>query len=600
MRPRRLLLLWRSFLNDSTLRFSRHGGGRHYYSFQHGRVVMSTTTSSIPQNFMVPTTTRPRPRPSSLQRAPEDPSSSIRTSSIVTTTASNSGTAPPPTIIDILGAGSIGLLLAAMIRLSYPSYPVRLLLRPTSLLLLSSSSSTSSTSSSSSSSSNHHHKHKKPKNNNSNRSLMISLQTTFPVPTTTCNTLHQRRPRPSPPRMVPVPYAVIRPQHHCPDTTTTTTISTGPVLPSSSLSLSSFRPKQKSPRCILVTTKAYQAVAAIQSYHLSLLSSSWNNNDNDDDNPILLVVVCCNGALAVVDELQQLQLQQHDETARKHSSPPPPRRRPIMYDYYYYGIVTHGAYREPHVTATESTMENEDVGHVVHAGNGRITILPTTWDDRTTNDHNYSDNDNPSRYHSVMQDVVQVLDTSGLHCDFLSTGPQLLLLWKKLAANCVINPLTVIYHCHNGALLNDEEAEDERTEVVVPNFSTRYLIPICDEIAQVYLAVMAAADTTSGRSTPTHDHDDDDDERRERISTLFRDYVRQVIRDTATNRSSTYQDVYQHQHQHHDRPPRTEMDYFNGYVLRKAQQYQLECPVNQRVVQEFNDRIHRHCNNIHL
>ena len=598
MRPRRLLLLWRSFLNDSTLRFSRHGGGRHYYSFQHGRVVMSTTTSSIPQNFMVPTTTRPRPRPSSLQRAPEDPSSSIRTSSIVTTTASNSGTAPPPTIIDILGAGSIGLLLAAMIRLSYPSYPVRLLLRPTSLLLLSSSSSTSSTSSSSSSSSNHHHKHKKPKNNNSNRILMISLQTTFPVSTTTCNTLHQRRRRP--PRMVPVPYAVIRPQHHCPDTTTTTTttISTGPVLPSSSLSSSSFRPKQKSPRCILVTTKAYQAVAAIQSYHLSLLSSSWNNNDNDDDNPILLVVVCCNGALAVVDELQQLQLQQHDETARNHSSPPPPRRRPIMYDYYY-GIVTHGAYREPHVTATEATMENEDVGHVVHAGNGRITILPTTWDDRTTNDHNYSDNDNPSRYHSVMQDVVQVLDTSGLHCDFLSTEPQLLLLWKKLAANCVINPLTVIYHCHNGALLNDDEAKDERTEVVVPNFTTRYLIPICDEIAQVYLAVvLAATDTTSGRSTPTHD--DDDDELRERISTLFRDYVRQVIRDTATNRSSTYQDVYQHQHQHHDRPPRTEMDYFNGYILRKAQQYQLECPVNQQVVQEFNDRIHRHYNNIHL
>ena len=71
---------------------------------------------------------------------------------------------PPPPTIYILGAGSMGLLLASMIRCTYPSYPIRLLLHSKSSLLLSNP--------------HHHHNHNLTKKKQQ-KIIHVCLQQTF-------------------------------------------------------------------------------------------------------------------------------------------------------------------------------------------------------------------------------------------------------------------------------------------------------------------------------------------------------------------------------------------------------------------------------------
>ena len=385
------------------------------------------------------------------------------------------------------------------------------------------------------------------------------------------------------PRIVPVPYEIIPKDDDDDDDNRK----------------SYRRLQQHSDSYIFVTTKAYQALDAIRSIRHRLFntcadSMTTTTTTTTTATTSIHIVVCCNGALAVVEMIQQY-LQ--DEMQRRRSMdvtsllPPHPPR-------IYYGIITHGAYREPPVpperppTVTEPDQheangdndDDETLCHVIHAGNGSITILP----------HN-DPHSSGSSHNSTINDIVDVLETSGLNCQINAQDETLLWIWKKLAVSCVINPLTVIYHCHNGALLQNDDT-DENAVAVVPDFQTRYLDPICNEIAQLYVVVNAAAlgldmiTTTSPKSSRHHGT-----EQIERISTIMRDYVVQVIRDTAMNRSSTYQDVYMSSSSSYDKPhqiPLTEMDYFNGYIIAKSQQYQLECPANQKVVQEFYHTIH--------
>ncbi|AFP85263.1 2-dehydropantoate 2-reductase [secondary endosymbiont of Ctenarytaina eucalypti] len=108
--------------------------------------------------------------------------------------------------------------------------------------------------------------------------------------------------------------------------------------------------------------------------------------------------------------------------------------------------------------------------------------------------------------------------------------------WVKLAASCVINPLTVIYDCQNG-YLEHYSAEIEA---------------ICREVAMVM------------NCEGYHTHYE---------SLIF--YVSQLIRSTANNVSSMLQDIRAQRH--------SEIDYINGHVLRRAEAHGLRMPVNQRL-----------------
>ncbi|NVZ70320.1 putative 2-dehydropantoate 2-reductase [Pseudomonas costantinii] len=109
-------------------------------------------------------------------------------------------------------------------------------------------------------------------------------------------------------------------------------------------------------------------------------------------------------------------------------------------------------------------------------------------------------------------------------------------LWRKLALNCAINPLTVLYQCRNGGL------QEHQCEVATLCAELSELLECCGQPA-------AAQDLHSE--------------------------VERVIQATAANYSSMYQDVANAR--------RTEISYLLGYACQAAARHQLVLPHLQQV-----------------
>ncbi|WP_342244134.1 putative 2-dehydropantoate 2-reductase [Pseudomonas sp. OTU5201] len=109
-------------------------------------------------------------------------------------------------------------------------------------------------------------------------------------------------------------------------------------------------------------------------------------------------------------------------------------------------------------------------------------------------------------------------------------------LWRKLALNCAINPLTVLYDCRNGGLL------EHPAEVSV----------LCVELAEL-LQRCGQPDAADG----------------------LHEEVLRVIQATAANYSSMYQDVA------HGR--RTEISYLLGHACATATRHRLSLPHLERL-----------------
>jgi len=122
-------------------------------------------------------------------------------------------------------------------------------------------------------------------------------------------------------------------------------------------------------------------------------------------------------------------------------------------------------------------------------------------------------------------------------------------LWVKFAINCAINALTVIYDCKNGALLNAPER-------------LALLQELCTEIQDILEHTAA---------TPS-------------IGNLF-EQVEVVLLATSENISSTLQDIRKGQ--------TSEFSHFNPYLCELARVRQRPCPVNERVISLFSDRMAR-------
>ncbi len=114
-------------------------------------------------------------------------------------------------------------------------------------------------------------------------------------------------------------------------------------------------------------------------------------------------------------------------------------------------------------------------------------------------------------------------------------------LWRKFMINCAINPLTVLYQCQNGVLLQE----------------TRYLSHmqrICEE-----LDLLSAAQHFE-------------------VEAAF-NAAKNVCELTAQNYSSMLQD--------HKKGNRTEIDYMTGYLLQLAHEFNIPCPANTEVYQSL-------------
>ncbi|MCB1843779.1 MAG: 2-dehydropantoate 2-reductase [Halioglobus sp.] len=115
-------------------------------------------------------------------------------------------------------------------------------------------------------------------------------------------------------------------------------------------------------------------------------------------------------------------------------------------------------------------------------------------------------------------------------------------LWAKLAVNCVINPLTAVHGCRNGALA-------ERPELAAR------VAQLCREVSQVSYA---AGYTGTAQAIDA--------------------MVARVIQATAANRSSMLQDVQA------GRP--TEIEYITGYLLQVAAAHGVPAVHNRQIMQE--------------
>ncbi|WMY95960.1 MAG: 2-dehydropantoate 2-reductase (plasmid) [Arsenophonus sp.] len=108
--------------------------------------------------------------------------------------------------------------------------------------------------------------------------------------------------------------------------------------------------------------------------------------------------------------------------------------------------------------------------------------------------------------------------------------------WIKLAANCVINPLSVLYQCCNGKLIQ----------------YSNHIEHICREIA---IIMNLKGYQTNYKSLQL--------------------YVEQIINNTKNNISSMLQDIRAQR--------RTEIDYINGYIIRCAKTYNIDLKENCRL-----------------
>ena len=114
-------------------------------------------------------------------------------------------------------------------------------------------------------------------------------------------------------------------------------------------------------------------------------------------------------------------------------------------------------------------------------------------------------------------------------------------LWRKLAINCAINPLTAIYDCPNGELLQKPAALSQ-------------MQAICNEVETVMSLAL------------------------ERKSDGLYALAKSVAERTGENISSMLQDVRKRQP--------TEIDFITGYLLREAERLGTHCPHNEALYKQ--------------
>lgn len=124
---------------------------------------------------------------------------------------------------------------------------------------------------------------------------------------------------------------------------------------------------------------------------------------------------------------------------------------------------------------------------------------------------------------------------------------------EKLVTNAIINPLTVLFNCNNGQLFKDSHIRDVTSKL------THLLL---EEICEVLQALPEAQNIL----------------RKKEIFSVprMKEVVVGVADRTSRNVSSMLQDIRANR--------TTEIDYINGYVVKKGARLGINCEANEKVV----------------
>lgn len=171
------------------------------------------------------------------------------------------------------------------------------------------------------------------------------------------------------------------------------------------------------------------------------------------------------------------------------------------------------------VTTEASTKHGRSYVH--HTGRGE-TVLGS-WPEQ-------------AQAHPMFSHVISLMEKAGF--DAKMSNNIRVNLWRKLAVNGIINPLTALLRIQNGLLGQDDDLERV--------------------MRQVYSEIKQVAEL-------------------EGITSEFPQWTEiiAVIRSSANNYSSMLQDVMQHR--------KTELDWITGFILQKGKSHQLELPVNELI-----------------
>ncbi|HBO24222.1 MULTISPECIES: 2-dehydropantoate 2-reductase [unclassified Providencia] len=182
-----------------------------------------------------------------------------------------------------------------------------------------------------------------------------------------------------------------------------------------------------------------------------------------------------------------------------------------------------GALRHPFLSGVTTHAAWQEHNQVFHVANG-ITHIGAV-------------NSQAEFYYPIADVLHEALPDVAWHNQIITT------CWRKLIANCVINPLTVEYNDKNGALIHHVKQVER----------------IIDEICQVM--------TAEGLHTDKAE---------------LTEYIYGIIDNTKDNYSSMLQDIRNHR--------RTEIDYITGYLIKQARAHGLQTPENDRLYHLVKNR----------
>ncbi|KAL7534545.1 hypothetical protein ACHAWF_007249 [Thalassiosira exigua] len=270
-------------------------------------------------------------------------------------------------------------------------------------------------------------------------------------------------------------------------------------------------------RRLLLCTKANDAVPALR--------GGWERLASNPGEPVARVIVLSNGALAVRDAIQEdFGLGGGDGEVEIALA-----------------TTTHGAHRDDEDSASAGY-------HVAHAG------LGTT--------------------HSTDPELIRACRSIGWDAETLAERDMHVMLWRKLAVNCVINPLTAVHDVKNGAL---PVLERDVAREILDEVSFVAQLELSSRFVDIYSDGTVGADVDWLRSAT------------EQLSTSsLEEYVYRVARDTSDNVSSMLQDV---------RAGRTtEVQCLNGYVAEVGRRHGLggeggegACPKNEEMCRRVEE-----------
>lgn len=289
---------------------------------------------------------------------------------------------------------------------------------------------------------------------------------------------------------------------------------------------------------VLLTTKAFQAVEALKSIQSHLA-------------PNCRIVVLCNGGLAVRDELMRYLSDIRNTPGNVEENRPTTKWNVEL------ASITHGAYQ------VKSSSANDNAYYrIVHAGVGQLFLVESQQKETK---------DSTSSLLSP-----QMLEDAGLHPKIVSPQEMENILWYKLAANCVCNPLTAIHQCTNGFLQERVATFDTVLRKVVEEVCLVHR-HYAKKTSKALIHGNGCHESVNSNNNVVDSTIEDDTS----TATTFLDpvrvtnFVRQVIQDNVDNHSSMQQDVFNH------RP--TEIEFLNGYIVRMGLQYGINCPVNREL-----------------